>query len=118
VPVTSPEFRAHVRIVHMTAEGPIFGDEGMIEGDGRGGCTVRYVPSTAAVAVGDHVYSHDVTGRVPQPLYYGQIERAVLRDGAPHWDIGVRPAAEPKAFTELHVLAPREVEVHPPVAMK
>ena len=104
--VTHKEFRAHVRIVRMTAAGPVYGEEGVLEGDGRGGCVVRYIPSTVPVSIGDHVYSYDPTGRIPQPLDYGRIERADLREGAPHWEVAVRPAAEPARFTELHVLVP------------
>lgn len=104
LPVTASAFRAHVWIVRTTGRGPAFGEEGVLEGDGRGGCVVKYVPSTEAVAVGDHVYSHDPTGRIPQPLYYGRIDRAELRDGAPHWDIHVRPAADARRVGVVHVL--------------
>lgn len=110
VPVTDASFRAHVRIVRQTENGTSFGEEGLLEGDGRDGCVVRYVPSTAAVSVGDHVYSYDSSGRIPQPLYFGRIEAAALRDGAPHWDIRVRPAARPDEATEVHVLCPKPGE--------
>jgi len=106
VPVSDVAFRAHVRIVRETADGPAFGEEGLLEGDGRDGCVVKYVPSTAAVAAGDHVYSHDPSGRIPQPLYFGRIESASLREGAPHWEIRVRPAADIRAASEVHVLRP------------
>lgn len=108
--ITDPEFRAHVAIVRDTEAGPVFGDEGILEGDGRGGCVIRYLPSTASVSVGDHVYSVDPTGRLPQPLYYGRIEQAELRRGAPHWDVTVRPAADPKSLTSVHVLVPNNSE--------
>jgi hypothetical protein len=108
LPVTSPAFRSHVWIVRVTDRGPAFGEEGVLEGDGRGGCVVKYVASTEAVAVGDHVYSHDPTGRIPQPLYYGRIDRAELRDGAPHWDIHLRPAADAGRVGVVHVLRVRD----------
>lgn len=111
VPVTAPEFRAHVRLVRESADGPVLGEEGLLEGDGRGGCVVKYVPSTAAVTIGDHVYSHDPSGRIPQPLYFGRIESASLRDGAPHWEMRVRPAADLSSLAEVHVLRPRPLEV-------
>lgn len=117
LPVTHPEFRAHVWIVRASADGPESGEQGILEGDGHGGCVVRYVPSTAAVAVGDHVYSYDPTGRMPQPLYYGRIDHAELPEGAPHWEIRVRPAAEPAAFAEVHVLVPTTPEPVRPVTM-
>ena len=104
LPVTDPAYRAHVWIVRETTAGPAFDEEGILEGDGRGRCVVKYVPSTASVAVGDHVYSRDPTGRIPQPLYYGQIEKAELRDGAPHWDIVVRPAVSATEIQTVHVL--------------
>lgn len=110
LPVSNSEFRAHVSLVRESTTGPVVGDEGILEGDGRGGCIVRYVPSTASVSVGDHVYSFDPSGRLPQPLYYGRIEQAELRRGAPHWDIRVRPSADVTAFAEVHVLVPTEHE--------
>jgi cell shape-determining protein MreC len=111
VPVTASEFRAHVRLVRESADGPVLGEDGLLEGDGRGGCVVKYVPSTAAVTAGDHVYSHDPSGRIPQPLYFGRIESASLRDGAPHWEIRVRPAADLSSIAEVHVLRPKPLEV-------
>jgi cell shape-determining protein MreC len=110
LPVTAPEFRAHVWIVRAAEGGPTFGDDGVLEGDGRGGCVVKYVPSTAAVAVGDHVYSRDPTGRLPQPLYYGRVDRVQLRDGAPHWDIHVHPAGDVSRHGVVHVLRLGEPE--------
>lgn len=110
VPVTAPEFRAHVRIVRETADGPVLGDEGVLEGDGRGGCVVKYIASTTAVSVGDHVYSHDPSGQIPQPLYFGRIETASLGDGAPHWEIRVRPAADFRTTAVVYVLCPKPRE--------
>jgi cell shape-determining protein MreC len=97
-------FRAHVRLVRQHDSGTVMGEQGVLEGDGRDGCVVKYVPSTAAVEVGDHVYSCDPTGRIPQPLYYGQIVRAELRPGAPHWEIHVRPAVNLAELSEVQVL--------------
>ena len=110
VPLTDTRFRAHVFIVRNTPNGPVFGEEGVLQGNGHGGCVVKYLPSTAAVAVGDHVYSHDRTGRLPQPLYYGQIERAVLNNAAPHWEVTVQPAAD-LTTTTVQVLVAPEVRV-------
>ncbi|MBA3312482.1 MAG: hypothetical protein M3552_09535 [Planctomycetota bacterium] len=110
LPVTDPHFRAHVTIVSMTSDAPRLGEQGIIEGDGKGGCVVKYVPSTATVAVGDHVYSFDPTGRIPQPLYYGLIEHAELRDAAPHWDIRLHPAADPLKLEHVHVLIPKPLD--------
>ncbi len=107
IPVTAPAFRGHVRIVRETTDGPVFGEEGLLEGDGRDGCVVKYVPSTAAVSVGDHVYSHDPSGQIPQPLYFGRIEAAALAEGAPHWEIRVRPAADISKLSQVHVLCPK-----------
>jgi cell shape-determining protein MreC len=104
VAVSDPGFRAHVRLVRQHHYGVVMGEQGVLEGDGRDGCVVKYVPSTAAVEVGDHVYSCDPTGRIPQPLYYGQIVRAALRPGAPHWEIRVRPAVNLAELSEVQVL--------------
>ncbi|MGC1272363.1 MAG: rod shape-determining protein MreC [Planctomycetaceae bacterium] len=117
LPISNSEFRAHVSLVRESTTGPVVGDDGILEGDDRGGCIVRYVPSTASVSVGDHVYSFDPSGRLPQPLYYGRVEQAELRRGAPHWDIRVRPAADVAAFAAVHVLIPAEHEPPRPVTM-
>jgi cell shape-determining protein MreC len=117
LPVTDAGFRAHVRLVRETESGPVAGDEGILEGDGRRGCLVRYVPSTSSVAVGDHVYSFDPTGRLSQPLYYGCVVAAELRDGAPHWTITVEPAADVASFTTIHVLAPTNPDPSHPVTL-
>jgi cell shape-determining protein MreC len=106
LPVTDPGFRAHVTIVSVASDGYRLGENGVLEGDGQGGCIVKYVPSTASVSAGDHVYSFDPTGRIPQPLYFGQIDRAELRDAAPHWSIHLQPAADPSSLREVHVLVP------------
>ena len=105
-PITDPAFRAYVRIVRESGGTTAAGDDGVLEGDGRGGCVVKYVASTAAVATGDHVYSRDPSGRLPRPLYYGRIERAELRDGAPYWDLRVRPAVDPATLAEVTILRP------------
>lgn len=108
IPVTDQDFRAHVWIVHDSQGETSFGDEGILEGDGVAGCRLKYVPSTAAVAVGDHVYSRDPSGRIPQPLYYGEIDRAELRPGAPHWEIRVRPVVDLANVPVVHVLIANE----------
>lgn len=102
--VFDPAFRAHVRLVREGTMGPVLGEQGVLEGDGDRGCVVKYVPSTAAVEVGDHVYSFDPTGRIPQPLYYGQVDRAELHPEAPHWQIHVRPAMQLDRLSEVQVL--------------
>jgi cell shape-determining protein MreC len=102
--VYDPQFRAHVRLVRQGTAGTVMGEQGVLEGDGSSGCLVKYVPSNVAVEVGDHVYSFDPTGRIPQPLYYGQVDRAELRPEAPHWDIHVRPAVDLAKLSEVQVL--------------
>lgn len=108
LPITSASFRAHVWIVRDAAGRTTFGDEGILEGDGQSGCRLKYVPSTAVVAIGDHVYSRDPSGRITQPLYYGRIDRAELRPGAPHWEIHVRPGIDLADVSDVHVLIARE----------
>jgi len=104
LPVYGAEFRAHVRLVRQGHAGTVMGEQGVLEGDGISGCLVKYVPSTASVEIGDHVYSFDPTGHVSQPLYYGEVDRAELRPEAPHWEIHVRPAVNFAQLSEVHVL--------------
>lgn len=94
LPVSDPEFRGLARIVRRTPEGGLDSGEGLLEGAGGGLCRLKHVPSTCAVSPGDHVYSSGGDALSSGSLYYGEVIRAELTDGASHWEIVVKPAVE------------------------
>lgn len=91
-PLTDPGFRGAAQLVRSLPEGTVFGAEGVLTGDGEGGCRLQFVPATAPVAVGDLVYSPVARSPGGVPLYYGTVVRAELATGATHWIIDVEPA--------------------------
>ncbi|QDU36760.1 Cell shape-determining protein MreC [Maioricimonas rarisocia] len=91
-PVTDPGFRGAAQLVRRLSEGTVFGAEGVLTGDGEGGCLLQFVSATAPVAVGDLVYSPVLRSPGGVPLHYGTVVRAELATGASHWVIEVDPA--------------------------
>jgi len=91
-PVTDPGFRGAAQLVRSLPEGTVFGAEGVLTGDGEGGCRLQFVPATAPVAVGDLVYSPVRRSPGGVPLHYGTVVEADLAPGATHWVIEVAPA--------------------------
>lgn len=105
--VTDRNFRGGLaQLCRQSDDGPLWGTVGMIEGQGGGTnlCRLTAVPATEAVSVGDHVYTAIEDGVLPGGLYYGEVVRAELKVGSPHWDIDVRPAAELSQLKRIHVL--------------
>jgi len=105
-PVTDKEFSAAVQIVKMAPEGASFGAKGLLEGTGNGDCRVAGIPYTAAVAVGDEVFSADLDGVHGPRLYYGTVTHADFSAGG-QWDIRVAPAFQPADLTEVAVVMQR-----------
>ncbi|MEX1096161.1 MAG: rod shape-determining protein MreC [Planctomycetales bacterium] len=101
--VTDPQYRGLARIVRRGERGVAFGPQGILEGDGSQLCRLRFVDTTAAVAVGDEVYTDDLEGLLPAPAYYGRIVEAESKPGAAHWEIRIEPAGP--------ALDPREVSI-------
>ncbi|MFG0335195.1 MAG: rod shape-determining protein MreC [Maioricimonas sp. JB049] len=91
-PVTDPGFRGAAQLVRTLPQGTVFGAEGVLTGDGAGGCQLQFVPATAPVAEGDLVYSPVRRSPGGVPLHYGTVVRAELATGASHWVIQVEPA--------------------------
>ena len=90
--VSDPEFRALAQLARQTTEGPAFGAEGILKGQGEELCRLTLINSTDPVEVGNVVYSGDRDGVLPFPMRYGTVVKAELKPGAPHWDILVKPA--------------------------
>jgi cell shape-determining protein MreC len=102
-PVTHAEFSAAIQIVKLAPEGAVFGAKGLLEGTGGTTCRITGVPYTAAVAVGDEVFSADLDGVQGPRLYFGTVTHAEFLTGG-QWDIRVQPAFQPEQLTEVGVV--------------
>ena len=103
-PVSDPEFRGYVQLVRTTRQGPLFGAEGVLAGNGDGSCRVELIAATEPVSVGDFVY-----GRMPgtgpvNTLCYGRVTVAELPEGAAHWQITVAPLETMDSSRTVQVL--------------
>ncbi|MEZ6127599.1 MAG: rod shape-determining protein MreC [Planctomycetaceae bacterium] len=105
-PVTDTDFSAAVQIVKMAPEAASFGAKGLLEGTGGDTCRVTGIPYTAAVAVGDEVFSADLDGVHGPRLYYGTVTRAEFSAGG-QWDIQVTPALQSDDLSEVAVVMQR-----------
>ncbi len=94
--VTDPEFRVGARIIRQTADQPVFGAEGVFAGGGAGSepasGRLELVPAVEPVTVGDRVYMHEVVAGREASFYIGEVVRAEVLRGDPHWTIAVQVA--------------------------
>lgn len=103
LPVTDPEFRAPVQLIHATERGAVWGAKGVLVGD-RTGCRMQGVDVESPVRVGDGVYGADRDGTIEAPLYYGEVTEVSLSGDQRSWDIRVQPARTPCAPSEVRIL--------------
>ena len=92
LPVTDLEYRGRAQLMRRTSEGLVVGPEGIIAGDGKDGCRLNFIAATQPVSVGDEVYTAAAGTPLPMPMYYGRVIAVSLAEGAPYWEIQVRPA--------------------------
>jgi cell shape-determining protein MreC len=117
-PVTHPEYRGYAQVVsrppadlaaeereflaagefaqilQRTVTGSVFGPRGILEGTGEPLCRLKILDATAAIEVGDDVYTGERDGTLPFPMYYGKIVSAQLDPQSLTWDIRVEPAVQ------------------------
>ncbi|MFV0443861.1 MAG: rod shape-determining protein MreC [Planctomycetaceae bacterium] len=91
--VTDPEFRLGARLVRSSADGPVFGAQGVYTGNGSPLGELTLVPVTEPVSVGDQVYSHESLAGESLLILVGTVTSAETPAGEPHWKIAVTPAA-------------------------
>jgi hypothetical protein len=103
-PLTDTRFRGLARLARPGQDRPVFSTQGMLEGTGDGFCRLTRVPATAAVTVGDIVYTDGRDQPDHWPMVYGTVVEAQLPDGAPHWEIRIRPAIDLDQLKQLDVL--------------
>jgi cell shape-determining protein MreC len=90
-PVTDREFRGPAQLIRESPQGPIYGAQGVIAGNGDGTCRLEHVAATEPVSVGDFVYTVRRQYSLPEPVCYGRVIAAEVGDGAGHWSITVEP---------------------------
>ncbi|MBX3436286.1 MAG: rod shape-determining protein MreC [Planctomycetaceae bacterium] len=104
IPITDASFRGPAQLVRMVPQGLVMGPEGVLAGDGKGGCLLTRIPATEPVSAGDEVYTSTRLTGLPLPMYYGRVMEAMLSEGATHWEIRVQPADAGTEARTLHVL--------------
>lgn len=102
--LTDKEFRGSAQLVRDGADGPVFGAEGILAGNGDGTCRLELVASLAPVSVGDTVFLPSHRTRLPGSICYGRVVEAALTEGAPYWSIRVAPYADAEYGDHLRVL--------------
>lgn len=106
VPLTDKRFRGRARLARVTADGLVFGEEGILAGDGKTACSLTKIRATEPVSDGDEVFSLETPGGFATPLFYGTVTRAELAPGATHWEIEVRPAIDPQSTKSVSIVRP------------
>jgi len=103
-PLTDTRFRGLARLARPGRDRPVFSARGMLEGSGDGFCRLALVPATEVVAVDDLVYTCGRDQPDDWPMLYGTVVRAELPEGAPHWEIRIRPAIDLTELQNVEVL--------------
>lgn len=106
VPLTDKRFAGRARLARVTAAGLVFGADGVLIGSGKDTCRLTKIRATEPVSEGDEVFALETPGGFETPLFYGTVTRAVLADGATHWDIEVRPAIDPQTARSVSIVRP------------
>ena len=106
-PVTATRFRGLARLARVGQDRPVYSTRGMLEGTGDGFCRLTLVPATAAVAIGDTVFTDGRDQPDDWPMVYGTVVQARLPGDAPHWEIRVRPAVDLNELKQVEVLTRR-----------
>lgn len=94
--VTDPDFRAKVHIYPSDTTNPTHSGEGVLMGSGEDFCTLKFVPTTQPVSVGDDIYTADSSESLPSPVYIGKIVEASHQSDEQFWSIKVQPAMKDK----------------------
>ena len=106
VPLTDKRFRGRARLARVTADGLVFGAEGILLGDGKAACSLTKIRATDPVSEGDEVFSLETPGGFETPLFYGTVTHAELAPGATQWEIEVRPAIDPQSTKSVSIVRP------------
>uniref|UniRef100_A0A7C4LMY6 Cell shape-determining protein MreC n=1 Tax=Schlesneria paludicola TaxID=360056 RepID=A0A7C4LMY6_9PLAN len=102
--ITDVDYRGRAQLLRDSAQGPVWGAQGLLRGDGQGRCRLEGIPIENAVRVGDLVCSAERDGALPLPLFYGRVIAAQPAPGEREWSLIVEPAAQPSCLTHVQVL--------------
>jgi hypothetical protein len=103
-PLVDREFRAGARLARRANDGLVFAAEGVLQGDGDAGCTLRMITPTEPVQVGDLVVTVERDTGLAEPLVYGEVESADLPENALEWSIRVKPARDWRRTSNVTVI--------------
>lgn len=101
--VTDEDFSAAVEIIRDSEFTAEFPTTGMLRGSGERLCRIDSVPYTAAVSVGDDVFSADLNGLNGPRLYFGKVTKAEFSAGG-EWSIEVTPAIHGRQIRSVSVV--------------
>lgn len=101
--VTDEDFSAAVEIIRDSEFTSEFPTTGMLRGSGDRVCRIDSVPYTAAVSVGDDVFSADLNGLNGPRLYFGKVTKAEFSAGG-EWSIEVTPAIHGRQIRNVSVV--------------
>ncbi|MCH2202479.1 MAG: hypothetical protein MK102_10960 [Fuerstiella sp.] len=105
VPVTDESYSARIQLIRHSAGGTQPGAEGMLEGTGDS-CRISGIADVASVAIGDEVFSADISGLSGPCLYYGTVVTADFKSAA-GWSVFVKPAITLSEVDDVAVVVPR-----------
>jgi cell shape-determining protein MreC len=106
VPLTDKRFAGRARLARVTADGLVFGADGVLIGTGKNICRLTKIRATEPVSEGDEIFALETPSGFETPLFYGTVTRAELAPGATHWEIEVRPAVDPRSLRSVCVVRP------------
>lgn len=101
--VTDEDFSAAVEIFRDSQFTSEFPTIGLLRGSGDRHCRIDSVPYTAAVSVGDDVFSADLNGLNGPRLYFGKVTKAQFSAGG-EWQIVVTPAINGRQIHNVSVV--------------
>lgn len=101
--VTDEDFSAAVEIIRDSEFTSEFPTIGLLRGSGQRHCRIDSVPYTAAVSVGDDVFSADLNGLNGPRLYFGKVTKAEFSAGG-EWNIEVTPAINGRQIRDVSVV--------------
>lgn len=106
IPLTDKRFSGRARLARVTADGLVFGADGILVGNGKDACRLMKVRETEPVSEGDEVFALETPGGFVTPLFYGTVTRAEKAADPTHWDIDVRPAIDSQSARSVCIVRP------------
>lgn len=101
--VTDEDFSAAVEIIRDSEFTTEFPTTGLLRGSGDRLCHIYSVADTAAVSVGDDVFSANLNGLNGPRLYFGKVTEANFSAGG-EWEIQVTPAINGRLIHNVSVI--------------